>query len=314
MLLAPGCAKQPAVSNKPVPKPSAVDKYVEAVHAQRAGNTDAAISSLEDATRANPDLTMARSLLGDLYKDKGNYSKAADQYQAVTDLDPYNAHAFYKLGVAQHLMQRLADAARSYERAIRLDPRDWESHMNLGLVDLALGRKDQAISHLTEATMINPGEGAAFGNLAIALDAAGRYPDAEKAYRRALELDPEDTASLGNLGKNFMKQKKGKEALTVLQKLADMTESASARKLYADALVMNRQHDNAIKLYDGILSEDNNYYPALNGKGTALISKYEDGHGLDMRTRAAAVEAWKESLALNPNQPRVEEMLKKWQQ
>jgi hypothetical protein len=77
---------------------------------------------------------------------------------------------------------------------------------------------------------------------------------------------------------------------------------------------MNKQHDNAIQLYDGILREDGKYYPALNGKGSALIGKYEQGHGLDMKTRAAAVQAWKESLALRPEQPWVQEMVKKWEQ
>jgi choline dehydrogenase-like flavoprotein len=170
------------------------------------------------------------------------------------------------------------------------------------------------VANLTQATIINPNEGVAFGNLAIALDAQGRYGDAEKAYRRALELDRDDTASLGNLGKNLMRQNKTDQAVAVLRTLADMTESASARKLYADALAANRQHAAALQLYDGILREDAKYYPALNGKGTALIGQYEQGLRLDNKQRAAAIAAWRQSLALNPEQPRVQEMIKKWEQ
>jgi tetratricopeptide (TPR) repeat protein len=184
--------------------------------------------------------------------------------------------------------------------------------MNIGLVNLAMGRKDAAVGHLTEATVINPNAGVAFGNLAIALDAQSRYSEAEAAYRRALELDPEDTASLGNLGKNLMRQRKTNEAVIVLRKLAELTESASARKLYADSLVMAKQPDAALKQYDGILKEDKQYYPALNGKGSAFIAKYEQSLQLDNKQRTAAVNAWKQSLALNPQQPRVEEMLRKW--
>ena len=36
------------------------------------------------------------------------------------------------------------------------------------------------------------------------------------------------------------------------------------------------------------------------------------GLRLDGRQKAAAVAAWKESLALNPQQPRVQEMLNQW--
>jgi tetratricopeptide (TPR) repeat protein len=317
VLAGAGCRQQPGTtaggkSGKIGPAPNGVTKYVEGVRAHRAGDDEEAITALEDATRTNPKLTMARTLLGDLYKERGDYTKAADQFRAVTELDPYSARGYYKLGVAQHLLQQLQDAIASYLQAIKLDPKDWESHMNVGLVYLATGRKDEAVSSLTQATIINPGAGVAFGNLAIALDAQARYADAEKAYRRALELDPEDTASLGNLGKNLMRQKKADQAVIVLKRLADLTESASARKLYGDSLVMARQHDTAIRLYDSILVEDRQYYPALNGKGSALIAKYEQGLQLDKRQKAAAVDAWKQSLALNPQQPRVQEMVKKW--
>jgi tetratricopeptide (TPR) repeat protein len=322
LLLAGGCARQaqpgqsgPQSQGAPTVATSAagVQRYVEAVRMQRSGKLEQAISTLEDAARTNPRLTMTRSLLGDLYKDRGDYSKAADQYQSVAELDPYTGRNFYKLGVAYHLLQQLQNAIASYLQAIKLDAKDWESHMNVGLVYLATGRKDAAISSLTQATIINPGAGVAFGNLAIALDAQGRYPEAEKAYRRALELDAEDIASLGNLGKNLMRQKKTEQAVAVLRKLADLTESSSARKLYADALVLDKKQDAAIKLYDGILKEDSQYYPALNGKGSALISKYEQGFQIDNKQKRAAIDAWKQSLALNPAQPKVAEQLKQWE-
>lgn len=313
LALGSGCAANRKARANLTP-PVAVEKYIDGVRAHRTGDNDQAILALENATRTNPKLVMARILLGDIYKERGDYTKAADQYLAVTDLDPYTASNFYKLGVSYHLLQRLRDAVVAYNRAVKLDPTDWESHMNRGLVYLAVGRKSEAVSSLSRATMLNPGAGVAFGNLAIALDAQGRYPEAEAAYKRALELDPEDTASLGNLGKNLMRQGKPDQAVIVLRGLADLTGSASARKLYADALVQHKQHDDALALYQGILEEDAKYYPALNGMGTALIGKYEKGLQLDDQTRVAAVDAWRRSLALKPQQPRVEEMLKKWQQ
>lgn len=314
LLVAQGCAANRKAARADLTPPVAVEQYVGAVGAHRAGNDEQAISALERATRTNPRLIMARILLGDLYKERGDYTKAADQYLAVTDLDPYTARNFYKLGVSYHLVQKLRAAVVAYTRAVQLDPNDWESHMNRGLVYLAIGRKSEALNNLSRATILNPGAGVAFGNLAIALDALGRFPEAEAAYKRALELDAEDTASLGNLGKNLMRQGKPDQAVIVLRGLADLTGSASARKLYADALVMHKRHDDALALYRGILSEDAKYWPALNGMGSALIGKYEKGLQTDEKTRVAAIDAWRRSLALKPQQPRVEEMLKKWQQ
>lgn len=309
-----GCAsrgKKPARAS--LAPPPAVDQYVDGVRAYRTGDAQQAIAVLEAATRANPELTMARLMLGDLYKEQGDYTKAADQYAAVAELDPYTGRNYYKLGVSYHLLQRLQDAITAYLKAVKLDGQDWESHMNVGLVYLAMGRKPEAVNHLSQATVINPTAGVAFGNLGIALDAQGRYADAEAAYKRALELDPEDTAAMGNLGKNLMRQGKSEQALLILRALADLTESASARKLYGDGLVMAARHDDAIKLYQQILAEDGTYYPALNGMGSALIGKYEKGLQLDEKARVAAVDAWRRSLSLNPQQPRVSEMVKKWQ-
>lgn len=314
VLLAGGCAAPKKASPAPLTPPVGAEKYVDGVRAYRTGDEDQAILALEDATRTNPKLIMGRLLLGDLYKERGDYTKAADQYLAVTELDPYTGRNFYKLGVSRHLQQQLREAVVAYTRAVKLDANDWESHMNRGLVYLAEGRKSEAMNNLSQATILNPGAGVAFGNLAIALDAQDRYPEAEAAYKRALELDPEDTASMGNLGKNLMRQGKPDGAVIVLRGLADLTESASARKLYGDALVMNKRHDEALKLYRTILAEDTKYYPALNGMGTALIGKYEKNLQVDDKTRAAAINAWRRSLALNPKQPRVEQMLKKWQQ
>ena len=306
--LSTGCVKR----QPPVRRPPAVDSYVRGVMAQRSGDTDGAIASLEAATKQNPKLTMARSMLGDLYKDKGEYDKAAQQYEAVTKLDPYTGRNFYKLGVAQQLLVRLQDAIASYLTAIKLDPRDWESNMNLGLVYLALGRNDQALGYLSRATMLNPGAAPAFGNLGVALDATKRYSEAEIQYRRAIELDPEDGPILSNLGSNLMAQKKPEQAVTVLRRLVAVADSPAARKRFGDALLLAKRPAEAIPQYETALRQNPRYYPALNGLGAALIAKYEQGLALDDATRDAAVGAWRKSLALNAEQPRINELIKKW--
>lgn len=304
-------AAQPPAPGPYVP-PAGVDKYVQAVRANKSGNRDQAIASLEQATRINPKLTMARSMLGDLYKEKGDYNAAAGQYEAVTQLDPYGGRNYYKLGVVYQLLVRLQEAITAYAKAIKLDPRDWESNMNLGLVYLALGNKDAAVSSLSRATMLNPGAAPAFSNLGVALEAQGRYPEAEVAYRRAVELAPTDSPALTNLGENLMAQKKPREAATIFQRLVEAHDSAAARKRYADALALSTRIDEATAQYRAALEQDQKYYPALNGLGAVLIAKYRQNLQLDEPTRVAAVEAWRKSLAINPSQPRVEELVKRW--
>src|SRR4051794_25896775 len=91
-----GRSKQSAAAAKP----RAVKGYVQAVEAKGRGDTAGAINALEGATQANPDLTMARDMLGDLYRAGGQYEKATVQYEALVRLDPYTALNHYKLGVS----------------------------------------------------------------------------------------------------------------------------------------------------------------------------------------------------------------------
>src|SRR5829696_2845398 len=79
----------------PRSQPRAVKGYVQAIEAKQRGDTQGAIRALEGATAANPDLTMARDMLGDLYRAGGQYEKASEQYEALVQLDPYTALNHY---------------------------------------------------------------------------------------------------------------------------------------------------------------------------------------------------------------------------
>lgn len=311
-----GCAVEPIGGPAAPPAvyvpPRGVEKYVQGVQAQKSGNIDQAIVSLTEATSINPELTMARSMLGDLYKEKGQFESAAHEFEAVTKLDPYTGRNFYKLGVVYHLLARLQEAIGAYMQAMKLDPRDWESSMNLGLVHLALGEKDEAIADLTRATILNPGAAAAFSNLGVALDSVGKHVEAEAAYRRALELAPDDSPALSNLAANLMTQKKYRDATIVLTHLLEVSDTPSNHKRRGDALALVGRSDEAATEYRAALEKEPENYQALNGLGAALIAKYRQGFQLDEKARSAAVEAWEKSLTVRPGQTRVDDLIKRW--
>src|SRR5436190_17920603 len=95
-------------------KAQAMSRYVDGLRAYHAGDKAAARTAFMDATAANPDMIMARSMLGDVYREDKEYTKAAEQYDALTKLDPYTANNFYRLGVALHLIPQLQRAATAY--------------------------------------------------------------------------------------------------------------------------------------------------------------------------------------------------------
>lgn len=306
-----GCART-GTPRKPPPE-QALQFYVQGVQHNRAGDAQSAIDALERALAINPDLRMARSLLGDLYRARGDYLQASMQYEVITRNDPYTADNHYRLGVTYQFLERLQSAAGSYLRALSLDPKDSRSAMNLGTVYLAMGDFDQAVVYLEKSTQLAPESSQAWGNLGVALDARGSNVLAEAAYRKSLELDGISSVTLQNLGSNLIAQNKGAEAVAIWEEVLKTTDTPATRKRYADALASARRNDDALQQYDAVLNANPRYLPAINGKAAFYIKLYRDGLEIDDAKRTAALELWRTSLRLNPNQPDIRAALTRWE-
>lgn len=305
LLLGAGCASTPS-------GPRGIKDYISGVEAYHAGNRDRAVSDLVAATRANPDLIMTRLLLGDIYRDNGQYSKAVDQYQVATRLDPYTWSNYYKLGVSYQFLDKLHDALASYNKALALNPDDSDTNMNAGLVHLYLGDKADAVKYAQRATLLNPKSAAAYSNLGVALDSEGKHADAEAAYRHSLDLDPDNITTQFNLGTNLIAQKRSDEAIDILKKVLAASDTPLHRTRYAQALTAAGQFDDAIAQCQQALKMDSKYYPAMNQLAATHIAQYRAGHELDEDQRNEAVRLWTQSLAINANQPEVEAARKQW--
>jgi superkiller protein 3 len=293
-------------------RPQGIDLYVAGVRAYQSGDEAAAISNLVAATEANDRLIMATSLLADLYKSQGNYEQSRDLYGRVAQLDPYSYGNFYNLGLTHQLLQQLNDAASNYQRALTLKDDHLESNMNLGLVRLALGNNDQAIASLRRATEIDPNNAAAWANLGVALDAKGEYAEAERAYRTSIDLRSDQRSTLLNLGGNLVRQQKTNEAIGILQQALTQGDDAFVHKLLGDAFTQASRFDEATKHYDLALQQNPRYANAMAEKANALIAKYKKDLELDESLKAAAIDLWKKSLEINPQQPRVRESIERW--
>jgi superkiller protein 3 len=305
-LVGVGCASRSS------PQIKGVDKYVRAVQAYNAGDREKAINNLLAATRANPDLIMARLMLGDLYREDGSYGKAVDQYENLVKLDPYTWSNYYKLGVSYQFLDRLNDAAGSYQSALKLNPDDPNSNMNLGLVFLYLGNPDDAVKYTERATLLDPRSAAAFSNLGVALDARGDFTRAEAAYRHSLDLDPDNSTTLLNLGTNLIAQNKGEESVTILERVVASENLPLHRKRYGDALAKAGRYDDAVAQYEEALKLDPKYTPAMNEIGFTRIAEYKNNLELDDSKREQAISMWNQSLAIKSDQPKIKAAVEEW--
>lgn len=298
LYIAGGCAGKGAAERND----AALDSYVKGVLAYQQGDTRKAMTNLQDAVNKKDDLVMARSMLGDLYRSQSDYEAAKVQYQALTQLDPYGYLNHYRLGVVYQFLKEFQSAAASYLTALNLKPTDAMSNMNLALVYYTLDRPKDALPYAQIAVECDPQSYAAWVNLGLVLDANGDYAKSEGAYRKAIDIDSNQPLTRLYLAESLMQQKKYGQARAVLAELVKIDEDPLYRKRYGDAYAGEGNYAEAINQYRAVLKLNPDYFFALNEIGACYIKEYEKGLTLDDSKRKAALEAWKQSLALKRNQ------------
>ncbi|MGA2501202.1 MAG: tetratricopeptide repeat protein [Tepidisphaeraceae bacterium] len=286
--------------------------YVDGAMAYQEGDRERAMAALQNALQDNPDLIMARFLLAGLYRDKGEFDAAAENYKKVVELDPYSYTNHYNLGLMYHLLAKLQEAAASYLEAIRLNPVDPKSNMNLGLVYTALGKPDQGLPYAQKAVEVEPRSADAQANLAVVLDSLSLFPEAERHYRTALELDSSRLETVINLAGNLVSQKRYKDAIAIYEQVLRTRDNSMVRQRLGHALLAAGRIDEAVREFEAALKQAPGNYQARNGLGDAMIQQYRAGAMLDEKKRSAAVAHWKASLEINPDQPRVQAMLREY--
>ena len=310
LVLLTGCASMrgPATG-----RPQAVETYVKGVNAMEAGKQDEAVEALKEAIATNPQLLMPRIMLGGIYKQKGNYAAASEQYEVVVQMDRYDPGNHYNLGLSYQMLQRLREASKSYQEALRLAPDNFGANMNQGLVYLALGDVENAVKYTQKAASLRPLSAEAQANLAVALDNHGDYPQAELAYRKAIELAPPTVGVLENYGNNLYAQQKWSEAVQAFGDARKLQDKPYHHKRMGDALALGQKYTEALAEYGIALKKNPKYYGALNASARVMMMQYQAEMELDEKKRDQAIIQWKQSLDINPNQPEVKVTLEQWE-
>ena len=191
---------------------------------------DLASESLEKAVEINPQDTQIMSKLADFFHKTGQYDKAANTYQNLTELNPDDAKYYFNTIIRMYDEAGMPEKAiEATKKMIELNPQDEEAIYNLGYMYIKLKNFDEAIEAFKRAVEVKPDFEFAYSNLGYCYTQKKKYNESIETYKKLVEINPESADGWMSIGIGYMYLKKFDPAVAPLQRAIELKpENGSA--------------------------------------------------------------------------------------
>lgn len=167
-----------------------VAQALAAIYHQVKGNSEAAISMLQNSLLLTKNKSQIYEAIADIYYDMEDIDNAIEYYNIALDEDIENPKIYSRLAMSYWEKDLVEKSIIYYSKAIELDPSYDIAYNNLGVVFLdGLGDASRAIEYFKTAIEINPSYVLANFNLARSHEALGEKITAAKQYQKALNIN-----------------------------------------------------------------------------------------------------------------------------
>tara|TARA_B100001059_G_scaffold232191_1_gene269547 strand:- start:1223 stop:4048 length:2826 start_codon:yes stop_codon:yes gene_type:complete len=182
------------------------------------GDLTRAIEAVRGGYNNDPENVALMVTLGELLRQDNTPSEAIDILTRAIELAPENSNAWANLGIAFQQEKRLYDARIAYERALALNPKSAAIASNLGTIAKEAEEWESAVKYFQRALEIEPGLAEAHNNLGTTLRVLGRSDEAEASLKMATALKPDYAEAQYNLGNTLRELGRLDEAEASLRK------------------------------------------------------------------------------------------------
>jgi tetratricopeptide (TPR) repeat protein len=159
-----------------------------------------------EAIRLDPNDATAYYRRGMAYKEKGDYDRAIADFTEAIRLNPNGYRAYVDRGMAYGGKGDYDRAIADFTEAIRINPNDYRACFDRGMAYREKEDYDRAIADFTEAIRINPNIALAYGDRGMAYGEKGDYDRAIVDLSEAIRLDPNDATAYGYRGAVYVKK------------------------------------------------------------------------------------------------------------
>jgi tetratricopeptide (TPR) repeat protein len=164
--------------------------YTWAASLSRLGELTQATQILQEYEKADlsPDAIL---LVGQLWTDMADYSRAVESFHRAADRDPSLARAHYFAGLAQLHWDHSNEALQEFNAALKLAPDDPDAKIGLGYVYLQQAKQAEAIDLFRSVIATHPENGNAHYQLGKLLLDAGKVQEAVAHLEAAARALPQ---------------------------------------------------------------------------------------------------------------------------
>lgn len=265
------------------------------------GEMDRAIEDLEAATRAEPELVLARTYLALAYFERGRYREAMEQCGAVLAREPSDFDGTLLMGKSLLRLGRVAEARLVLERAAAIDeasPEPWVELAQIHLQSRARSEAEAALRKAAERDGQAPSVLLLQGKIAMA---SGSIPYAEKLFRAAIEAAPSEEEARVQLGNLLLTQRRLEEAEELYRESLEIRPQASSMYLgLGHCRALAGKMDEALPLFEKALELSPDSTLVLNSLGFAYVEAGQTSRGQALLRR---------SLQIQPDQPELRSIL-----
>ncbi len=227
------------------------------------------------------------------------FSDAEYFARRATELDPANAIAFDRLGVAMTARGIYnADSEAAFRRAVALDPNFVVAQVHLAGVLRRMKRWDEA-EPIYRSAIEQAKDAPTLVLIADAMQSEQRWQDSQPVLERALMLDARNPGALFLMGRLHSVNKRYAEAARVLKTAAEVNpKSFIVRNVLARAYLGLASYDDAFRTYEeaAALASDGDRKALAGAFGFAGVG---DGYMSAGRPRDA-LRAYQRALQLDP--------------
>ena len=159
------------------------------------------------------------------------------------------------------------------------------------------------------AVKLKPDSGPARINLGVAYERAGRSADAVLQYETAAELMEPTPQLLMNLLNAYAQSKRYREAVNTAGLLVRLAPTANSHERLGWAYFRLGDYSKSLESYRESVRVDPQHWPGWNGVGVNMLNMWLQGDRKDAAQLEQAKAAFRRSLQINPDQPKVQKLL-----